>query len=116
VVAVFLVVYNLGHLLIRVWGLRLGWERGSQVGDSLRSLAIPRQAGRVSAVGALLLGALVGMALARSGGAGMWALPAWGLAAVGLLLGSRAGQRSWKLNLWALMGVLALVFFYGWAE
>ncbi len=116
VVIVFLALYNLGHLLLRVWGFRIGWEKGSQVGDSLRSLALPRQADRIAGAGALFLGAVVGLALARGGAPGSWAFLGWGVAAGGLLLGWSLGQRSWKRNLWALMGVLALVFCYGWVE
>ena len=35
VVLVFLVVYNAGHLGLRLWGLRAGWEGGLRVASSL---------------------------------------------------------------------------------
>lgn len=35
VVLVFLVVYNAGHLGIRIWGLRAGWRGGLRVASSL---------------------------------------------------------------------------------
>ncbi len=115
-VAFFLVLYNLGHLLLRVWGFRLGWEGGSQVGDALRSLALPRQAGRIAGAGMFLLGAVVGLVLARDITPGPWAVLAWCLAAVGLGLGRQVGQRGWRWNLWAVMGVIGLVFLHGWVE
>lgn len=35
VLAVFLVVYNIGHIGLRVWGLRAGWQGGLRVATSL---------------------------------------------------------------------------------
>ncbi len=61
----FLALYNAGHLILRAWGFRVGLEWGSQVGDSLRAVALPRQADRFAAVGVFLLGGLVGLALGQ---------------------------------------------------
>jgi PTS system mannose-specific IID component len=35
VVAIFLVIYNIGHLTLRAWGLRVGFQRGLRVADAL---------------------------------------------------------------------------------
>jgi PTS system mannose-specific IID component len=35
VVAIFLLLYNLGHFSLRAWGLRVGFERGLRVADAL---------------------------------------------------------------------------------
>ncbi len=113
-VVFFLSLYNLGHLLMRIWGFRLGWERGSQVGDSLRALALPRQAQRLSGVAALLLGGTVGLALSWARAFGPWVLVGGALAMGGLWLGGRLGTGFWKWNLWAMMGLIGLVFLIGW--
>ncbi|MFC1791399.1 PTS system mannose/fructose/sorbose family transporter subunit IID, partial [Gemmatimonadota bacterium] len=79
VVAFFLLFYNLGHLALRVWGFRVGLERGSQVGDSLRVLSLPKQAERMGGVGMFLLGGISGLTLIHAWELGgrtlLWALP-----------------------------------------
>ncbi len=112
--AAFLVLYNLGHLALRIWGFRVGLVRGSQVGDALRILALPRQAGRVAGTGVFLLGALGGLAAGTAmmaGGAGLLWLS---LAAGGVALGSWGGPRTWRLTLWGVPGAVALVFLFSW--
>jgi PTS system mannose-specific IID component len=44
----FLVLYNAAHLACRVWGLRAGWEHGSQVVGALQGPLL-RLAGRLAA-------------------------------------------------------------------
>jgi len=112
----FLVLYNLGHLALRVWGFRVGLERGSQVGDPLRTVALPRQADRFAAVGVFLLGGLVGVALGRS-----WAGDSWPLLLLGVTggiwgfwLGSLVGQRVWRWTFWGISGAIGLIFLVGW--
>jgi mannose PTS system EIID component len=49
----FLILYNLGHLGLRIWGLRAGWEYGLRVASALGHPVLqhgPRYIGRVSAV------------------------------------------------------------------
>ncbi|MFY7924006.1 MAG: PTS system mannose/fructose/sorbose family transporter subunit IID [Gemmatimonas sp.] len=53
VVAGFLVLYNIGHLGLRDWGLRAGWHHGLRVATALGHPVLqhgPRYIGRVSAV------------------------------------------------------------------
>lgn len=38
----FLVVYNLGHLALRIWGLQCGWKSGLSVARALRGVALRR--------------------------------------------------------------------------
>lgn len=113
-VAVFLLLYNAGHLFLRIWGFRNGLARGSRVGDSLRFLALPLQADRMTALGVFLLGGVFGLASARGLEAGppaaLW-LPS---VAFGLWAGSRAGQRGWKGGLWGVVVITGLVFIFGW--
>ena len=49
----FLVLYNLGHLALRNWGLRAGWQYGLRVAAALSSPVLqhgPRYIGRAAAV------------------------------------------------------------------
>lgn len=110
----FLVVYNLGHLLLRLGGFAVGLERGSQVGDPLRKLSLPHQADRLAGMGVFFLGGVLGLVLGRGWGFGIHVLP-WGvLLGLGLFLGSRLGQGSWRWILWTVSGLCGLIFLIGW--
>jgi mannose PTS system EIID component len=53
VVVGFLILYNIGHLGLRSWGLRAGWQHGLRVATALGHPVLqhgPRYIGRVSAV------------------------------------------------------------------
>jgi mannose/fructose/N-acetylgalactosamine-specific phosphotransferase system component IID len=115
-VCLFLVVYNLGHLTLRIWGYRVGLERGSQVGDSLRSLALPRQADRLASIGVFLLGGSAGLALGRG-----WEMEGWAIFLLwvtgcvwGFWIGSLLGQRSWKWIFWGVSAAIGGVLTAGW--
>jgi PTS system mannose-specific IID component len=113
-VAFFLVVYNVGHLALRMGGFALGLERGSQVGDSLRALNLSRQADRLESFAIFFLGGALGLVLNRGWGYGSGAL-VWGLLlSVGLFAGSRLGPNSWRWTLWVVSGVIGVFFLFGW--
>lgn len=53
VVLGFLVLYNVGHVALRNWGLRAGWQQGLRVASALSSPVLqhgPRYIGRAAAV------------------------------------------------------------------
>lgn len=79
-VLVFLLLYNTGHVALRAWGLRRGWDNGLKVGDVLSSGWIRRAASGLVAADLVLLGA-VAVALCARIPAGDW--PAWVRAVVG---------------------------------
>jgi mannose/fructose/N-acetylgalactosamine-specific phosphotransferase system component IID len=115
-VAVFLVVYNLGHLLLRIWGFKVGLERGSQVGDSLRRVAFPKQADRLAAVGVLLLGGVLALSLHWAWEAMSWPLLLLAITGCvwGLWLGGLVGQRGWRWTFWAISAAIGSIFSVGW--
>jgi PTS system mannose-specific IID component len=53
----FLVVYNVGHLALRWWALRIGFEGGRHVGERLRAAPLTRWHRLVVTTAAFLLGA-----------------------------------------------------------
>lgn len=55
-VLAFLVVYNLGHLGLRWWGLQIGLDYGIQVGERLRRAPLARWHETIVGGAALLLG------------------------------------------------------------
>lgn len=73
-VALFLVVYNVGHVALRVWALRTGWSRGLDVGPALRVEWLERGPDRLAPLILLLIGvdvALLGRRLFELAGTGL---------------------------------------------
>lgn len=91
--AVFLVCYNVGHIALRVWSLRLGLGSGKSVGERLRGSAVLPAQRLMSAAGAFLLGMLIPLAAAgRLAGAPLdpgWIAAGAIAAAVGVALAER---------------------------
>lgn len=94
VVVLFLSLYNLGHVGMRLWGFRAGFREGREVGRCLTRAGLTAWTERLKTAGTLLLGMLVGAVLAGDGGlaeAGIpWVLSAAAAFATGLLFGHRA--------------------------
>jgi len=112
----FLVLYNVGHLALRIWGFRVGLEWGSQVGDSLRKVAFTKQAERLAGVGVFLLGGLVGIALEWGWAVGSWTLLLLGITGGiwGFWLGSLVGQKWWRWTFWGVSAAIGVIFLVGW--
>lgn len=84
-VVLFLVLYNIGHLYVRTWAFRRGWEAGLAVGGVLRRSWMEWLADRLWPANMLLLGAvpvLIGRKILESADAG---LPAWKPLVVGVV-------------------------------
>ncbi|HET8654908.1 MAG TPA: PTS system mannose/fructose/sorbose family transporter subunit IID [Longimicrobiaceae bacterium] len=109
-VLVFLVVYNLLHLGLRIWGWRVGTHSGLEVGRALRDLPLQPLARRTADVGAVLGGAALVLAAAPA------APDPDGLAVVALAaaLGFLLGSRTRKLFAGVVGAVWILAIFSGW--
>ncbi|MDH3207113.1 MAG: PTS system mannose/fructose/sorbose family transporter subunit IID [Gemmatimonadota bacterium] len=94
--AVFLVVYNVGHIGLRFWGFRVGLSEGQLVGRRLERANLARWTERLKGGVALLVGLLVGALLAGDGGLAasgvLWTV----LAACAFLAGLIIGHRAWR--------------------
>jgi len=111
VVAIFLLLYNLGHLSLRAWGLRVGFEKGLRVADSLGHPLLRRGPQYVGAVAALLAGISVPLTARRLIADGRaLTITVTMIAIVGGALLARYGERAegWKLAL----AILALFVLY----
>jgi mannose PTS system EIID component len=115
-VVCFLLLYNTGHLALRIWGFRIGLEMGSQVGDPLRRMALPLQADRLASAGVFLLGGVVGLVVHQG-----WAAAGWALTVLcctggvwGLWLGGLVGQRGWRWSLWGTWITIVSLLVFGW--
>jgi PTS system mannose-specific IID component len=65
VVSIFLVVYNVGHIGLRIWGLRAGWRGGLRVATSLGGPLLRRGPAVLSRVVMALTGAAVPLVIWR---------------------------------------------------
>lgn len=65
VLGIFLLTYNVGHLALRAWGLRIGFERGLRVAEALGSPVIRKGPQVVGSVAALLAGFAIPLAARR---------------------------------------------------
>jgi mannose/fructose/N-acetylgalactosamine-specific phosphotransferase system component IID len=70
VVAIFLLLYNLGHLSLRAWGLRVGFERGLRVADALGHPLLRRGPQYVGAAASFVAGIAIPLVAHRVSGDG----------------------------------------------
>jgi len=112
-VILFLGLYNLGHLSLRIWAFMAGLDAGKELGPLLRSANLAPLAGRVARVGTVLLGFLTGLILTLDDGLRE---PAWlwiPLALIAIASGMLGGQRIWRPTALVVVGTVGLVVVLG---
>ncbi len=95
-VVLFLVPYNIGHLVLRVWGFRAGLARGHDVGSVLREARLAHRTGWINRAGTALLGVLAGLLCAVGVRGGPLELLWVALGAAAFLAGLLGGIRAWR--------------------
>ena len=112
VVGLFLILYNAGHLALRIWGFRSGLRDGRDVARALSEARLAQLGERIKSIASLLVGVLSGVMLAGRGGlndAGvLWLVPAIVCFVVGLLVGHRAWRPA------AIATVIAIALIAAW--
>jgi PTS system mannose-specific IID component len=106
VLLIFLGLYNVGHIGLRVWGLRVGWTHGMRVAAALANPVLRQGPTYIARAAALLAGVAIPLALDRIIGPGQALLGGVLLATVaGAVLLTRLHGRieGWRIAL----GVLA---------
>ncbi len=115
-IGVFLVVYNVLHVLLMTWGLNVGFSEGLAVAERLRGSLVPRTHPRIMVVGAFLSGLVAALLAVRGlpvveeqapGPVWAWALAALAAAAVGARFGERT--RRYGIIAVAVMTVVGLL-------
>jgi PTS system mannose-specific IID component len=116
VVAVFLLLYNAGHLALRAWGLQTGWDRGIRVAAALNAPVLRSGPQYLARAVALVGGVAVPVALNRlaaPGGGGRELAIAGAVFAGAVLLARTHGRlHGWQLAL----GVLAALVLFSVAR
>ena len=111
VLLIFLGLYNVGHIGLRVWGLRVGWTHGMRVAAALANPVLRQGPTYIARAAALLAGIALPLALDRIIEPGRALLGGVLLATVaGAILLTRLHGRieGWRIAL----GVLALCALY----
>jgi PTS system mannose-specific IID component len=111
VLIVFLGLYNAGHIALRVWGLRTGWNQGLRVAQSLGNPVLRRGPQVIAPMAAFAAGMGVPLALLRIIGPGRALLGVVMIAAVAGAFGIVRLQgriEGWRL---ALVAYAAAILF-----
>jgi PTS system mannose-specific IID component len=111
VVCIFLGVYNVGHVALRAWGLRVGLRCGLRVAPSLANPVFREGPAALARISAVLAGLILPLALQRIIGPGRVLAGSVALVAVvGAVILARFGARAtgWR----AALGLLAIFVFY----
>jgi mannose PTS system EIID component len=108
-----LLIYNGLHMALRVWGIRVGWTEGLDVGRALGAARLSLWAERIGRVGVLVLGLLLGLFVVHG-----FTVAGWGffwLAAVGafLAIGLRGGVATGRRGSMLLLVVIVSGFIWG---
>lgn len=112
-VLLFLVLYNAGHLTLRIWGFVAGLESGKYLGPVLEHANLAGLAERVSRVGVVLAGGLAGLVVGADPG---FRDPAWlwiPLALVALATGALGGHRIWRPAALVVVAAVMALFLLG---
>lgn len=113
-VAVFLIVYNIGHVFLRWWALRAGWQYGTRVSVALHHPFLQK----ATAVLGTAMAFAVGAALPLSADYLMVPFDSWArivlaiVAAIGFIVLRWRGDRVNGLRL--ALGLSALALVVGW--
>lgn len=111
VVGTFLLLYNVGHLSLRAWGLKIGLSRGLNVASALGNPILRKGPQYIGSAAAVVAGLALPLALQRVVGPGR--VLAGGIvvsALIGILVLARLRERGegWRIAL----GVLAIFVLY----
>jgi PTS system mannose-specific IID component len=102
VIAIFLVTYNIGHLILRAWGLRVGFQRGLRVAEALAHPVLRRGPQVVGTAAALMAGIAIPLAAREIIGGGRFlSTEIVVVAMAGGLLLTRFGDsvEGWRISL-----------------
>jgi PTS system mannose-specific IID component len=111
VVAIFLVMYNAGHLGLRIWGLRVGWTRGLAVAGALANPLLRNGPAYIARAAAAVAGIAIPLTVARVVGPSRLLLDGalvLGVVIAGALVRLHGRVEGWKVVL-VLIALFALV-------
>lgn len=107
-VALFLILYNVGHFALRIWGLEIGWRRGLRVASALGNPVLQRGPAVLARAAAFAAGVAIPLALSRAIGPGRIFI---GAVCAAVVVGALAVVRlEGRLQGWRLAVILLAAF------
>ncbi|HET7791601.1 MAG TPA: PTS system mannose/fructose/sorbose family transporter subunit IID [Gemmatimonadales bacterium] len=115
-VALFLLVYNIGHVALRWWALRSGWKLGMSVAQALRHPLLQRAAAVMGPAMAVAMGAALPLAAVYLGArfSGAWIAAFGGVTALAFILLRAFPSRLTGLRVGLIAVVIALLGGAAW--
>jgi mannose PTS system EIID component len=108
VVATFVIMYNVGHFGLRIWGLYVGWTRGLAVASALANPVLRSGPAYIARAAAAVAGVAIPVAAARV--VGSEGLLLGGALASGALIAVALVRLHGRVEGWKLVLVLIAVF------
>ena len=112
-VVFFLVLYNAGHLALRVWGFRTGLREGRAVAQALTRANLVNIHERLQEAATVMLGLLVGVALTSPTGLVHTGLLWAALGMLAFVVGLKIGHRIWRPTAIAVVTAIAILSTWG---
>ncbi len=109
----FLVLYNAGHLALRVWAFRVGLAEGKDLGRRIRATGLKRRTELLGKVCVVLVGVVAGILFLHGPGVSAPAWPWAALAIAGFATGVFLGQEGRRPAAYGFTGLLIMLFLVG---
>ena len=113
VVLVFLVLYNLVHVALRLWGFIVGFEAGKDVAAQLVRADLVRRSFKLHPAAILAVGVVVGAAVAGDGGLADAGIGWFLLCASAFVSGVLGGHGAWRPAAAATVVAVVALALYG---
>ncbi|MDZ7779886.1 MAG: PTS system mannose/fructose/sorbose family transporter subunit IID [Gemmatimonadota bacterium] len=109
----FVVMYNTGHVGLRLWGFHIGLDAGRNVAVRLAGMRLTEWTARLRSWGVVVLGVLGGALLGGSGGLGDAGVLWTALAALGFVVGLLVGHQVWRPAATVVVVVIGVLAIWG---
>jgi PTS system mannose-specific IID component len=106
-VVAFLLIYNVGHVGLRLWALAAGLRSGPLVAAQIRRANLPQWTARLGSLLAFSVGTMLGGLALMAGAGGQRATLAWGaVTVIGFGVGARGGIGAWRATVTGFVTVV----------
>lgn len=109
----FVLMYNTGHVALRLWGFYIGFDAGRNVAARLAGMRLTEWTTKLRSWGVVILGVLGGTLLGGSGGLGDAGVLWTALAAAGFVVGLLVGHQVWRPAATVVVAVIVILVTWG---
>lgn len=103
----FLLIYNVGHLSLRLWALSAGLRSGPLVATQIRRANLPQWTARLGNLLTFSVGTMLGGLALMAGAGGQRATLVWGaVTVIGFGIGAQGGIAAWRITVTGFVTVV----------